>query len=169
MSHFHIPTDRFPNAIVHIDDGDDEFFINAPSKWYPAQRGREHDIYVGRMARRASGGRYIIALHRELLGVTDPKIIVDHRNGDTFDCRRSNLRIATHQQNMANRANSKFRSLPKGVKRYGGGFRASIQDHGQIIHLGCFYCPIEAAKAYDKAAIDIFGEFARTNQQQGVY
>ena len=44
-----------------------------------------------------------IKLHREILGVTDPKILVDHRNHDTLDCQRHNLRPCTSSQNQANR------------------------------------------------------------------
>jgi hypothetical protein len=59
----------------------------------------DNDGYV---RRKKPGGRNV-KLHREILGVTDPKIEVEHENGNPLDCRRANLRPATRSQNMQNR------------------------------------------------------------------
>lgn len=53
------------------------------------------------------GSKKVGRLHRYLLNVTDPKLDVDHINGDTLDNRDCNLRICTRQQNMYNRKLSK--------------------------------------------------------------
>lgn len=80
---------------------------------------------------------------------------VDHRNGDTLDNRRSNLRIATKVQNGRNRRTDGF----KGVSVSGDKWRAKIGQR----HLGLFPTREAAARAYDAAAEVLFGEFARLN------
>ena len=88
----------------------------------------------------------------------------DHKNGDTLDNRRENLRPATHAQNMWNKkvpSNSPTRF--KGVHRKGRGWGSCITKHGERFYLGRFDTPEEAAKAYDAAAMAHYGEFARLN------
>lgn len=103
-------------------------------------------------------------LHRFIVGA-NPGDIVDHVNGDTMDNTRKNLRIATHQQNMANSKRRKNNDGYKGVQLRCDGKKwvARIQVHKKMIHLGSFLTPEDAARAYDKAAILHFGEFARLN------
>lgn len=98
-----------------------------------------------------------VSLHRFILG--EPSGIVDHRNGDPLDNRRSNLRLASRSQNAANMAK---RGL-KGVSRAGNRWLARIRVNGNCLNLGCFQTPQEAASAYNKAAAIHFGEFAKTN------
>lgn len=91
----------------------------------------------------------------------------DHENLDSFDNRKLNLRIATNSQNGANRAKFKgnFSSQYKGVtyrkKRYK--WEAYIMVNGKTISLGCHETELQAARAYNKAAENYFGEFARIN------
>lgn len=110
------------------------------------------------------GPRYLY-MHR-LLSDAPKGFEVDHINGDTLDNRRDNLRIATPSQNRANSGlwacnHSGFRGvcLNKKSNRWVVKFRAN----NKRIHVGTFDCPIEAAKAYNKAALDHFGEFAYLN------
>lgn len=102
-------------------------------------------------------------LHRLILGVTDPKILVDHKNGDALDNRRNNIRIATTAQNCANKRQTKSRTGFKGVSisKHGTSFRAQIGR--ERIYLGMFPTAELAAEAYNKAAILYFGEFAYLN------
>lgn len=91
--------------------------------------------------------------------------VADHIHGDALDNRRSNLRIATPQENSMNRRATRGRkhSLPKGVtiikktKR----FEARIQVNHQKIRLGIFGTPEEASAAYREAALRLHGSFAR--------
>lgn len=102
-----------------------------------------------------------IRMHRLIMGVTDPKIEVDHVDGIGLNNRRYNLRLASHQQNMCNR---RKRHLYKGIIRQPNDrWTAQISDNGLNHYLGCFSTPEEAARAYDNKARDLFGEFARTN------
>lgn len=95
-------------------------------------------------------------------------IVYDHKDVDCFNNQKYNLRITTYQLNNAN----KFKRLAvgstskyKGVSVYRDGrFRGRLIFNRKQIHLGIFDTEIEAAKAYNKAAIEKFGEFARLNE-----
>lgn len=111
-----------------------------------------------------NGRNHRLRLHRYLLDC--PKgYDVDHINGKPYDNRKCNLRISTHQNNSRN---TKLRcdnstgykgvSFAKRERKY----RAYIVYKKQI-SLGYFDNPIDAAKAYDKAAKYYFGDFARLN------
>lgn len=90
-------------------------------------------------------------------------MVIDHINGVPDDNRISNLRLATHQQNIASGRHRKNNtSGKKGVHRhYDGRWRARIMVNGKHIHLGCFATVDEAHEAYLIAAKKYFGEFAR--------
>jgi hypothetical protein len=110
-------------------------------------------------------------LHRFILKAKHDEI-VDHINGDTLDNRKSNLRIVTAQQNTWNSAVSSAhwkQSNFKGVTRDGNKWSASITVSGEWRMLGRFDTEAEAAQAYDAAALELFGEYARTNAMQGLY
>ena len=98
------------------------------------------------------GKRRSVLMHRLILGVTDPKIHVDHIDGQGLNNRRSNLRLATRSQNMCNRRkNAKRSSKYLGVTWHSN--RSKWQAHIKIdkrhIHLGLFTNEIEAAIARD--------------------
>lgn len=106
-----------------------------------------------------------IYLHRVVMG-TPKGMDVDHINGDGLDNRRSNLRLSTHTENLQNqRKRPNNTSGFKGVswKKQDGKWRARITVNGKAVALGHFDDLEEAALAYDKAAIEHFGEFARLN------
>lgn len=89
---------------------------------------------------------------------------VDHINGNGLDNRRANLRPATHAQNMRNKPMYRNnRSGFKGVYRRKNRWCAQIKHEGKLRHLGSFAAAEEAARAYDIAARELFGEFARPN------
>ena len=93
----------------------------------------------------------------------------DHISGDVLDNRRSNLRPATHKQNMQNRKPSKnaqvpykgvrIRKLKSGIVRY----QAQMVLGKSFVHLGVYDTAEEAAKAYNEAAVLYHGRFARLN------
>lgn len=112
---------------------------------------------------RNGGGVY---LHTKILGVP-VRTQVDHRNGDTLDCRRKNLRRATPAQNKQG-----FRKKREGLTSSFRGVRwnhrrqkwsAQIGVEYLSIHLGTFLSEQDAAHAYDKAARFHFKEFAHLN------
>lgn len=91
---------------------------------------------------------------------------VDHINGNGLDNRRINLRVCRHMNNQMNRmkhsvSSSKFKGVTwnKADKIW----YAKIYPNGRDIYLGSFRDERRAAKAYDKAAVIYYGEYARTN------
>ena len=110
--------------------------------------------------------RQYIAIH-DLVVVKPTGYIVDHIDGDTLNNQKCNLRACTHRQNMRNSRKRKTGTSPyKGVIVYESMFSnvpvkyiAKIQS----TYLGHYKTIDEAVKAYDKAALERFGEFACTN------
>ena len=104
-----------------------------------------------------------ISMHRFILKPPH-RMMTDHINGNGLDNRRSNLRICTNKQNQGN-ANVRIdnKSGYRGVSISNGKFIASIRINGKKVHLGYFINSIDAAIAYNNAAIKEFGEFANLN------
>jgi hypothetical protein len=95
----------------------------------------------------------------------DNKLCVDHINGNKLDNAVSNLRWATYQENARNKSR-----CSTGSSRYKGVFkaecnkwRAVICVNGQRRYLGWFDDEREAGLAYNAAARETFGEFAKLN------
>jgi len=117
-----------------------------------------------------------LRLHRLLLGVTDSNTVVDHISGNKLDNRRSNLRVCKCHENIRNqRKLDRNTSGYKGVSFWKGKgkYIAEIVYHDEKHErhrkiLGSFESPIDAALAYDRAAILLHGIFARTNQMLGL-
>ena len=113
-------------------------------------------------------GEVMYFMHRLILGAPN-HLEVDHINGNGLDNRRVNIRLATHQQNMGNRIadrRKKPKSCPyKGVyyKKERQYWIATIHTQGRTRYLGSHPTPEAAAAAYDIAATEIWGEFARLN------
>lgn len=103
------------------------------------------------------GTHRCVAMHTELTGWH----LVDHKNGDGLDNRRGNLRPANKSLNAANsrKRSGSHNTLRGAIWRPGDRWEARIQ--GRV--LGTFRSEEDAARAYDSAAREVFGEFARLN------
>lgn len=144
--------------VALIDESDQEML----SAWKWSYDGRG---YAFRTSRKHEGKRRTIYLHRVVMGA-QPGEVVDHINGDTLDNRRSNLRITNYSHNLQNRRVISGRSRFLGVhpdretKRYVAQIRP---PGGKTTHLGSFVSEVDAAKAYDHAALFLYGPHAGTN------
>ena len=112
------------------------------------------------------GKKTQVLMHREI--VKPPNgVEIDHINGNKIDNRRENLRLSTRQGNGCNR--QKFSvttsSVYKGVSwaKTKNRWLAGIKYNGKQRHLGLFVNEWDAALAYNSAAIELFGDFARLN------
>jgi hypothetical protein len=94
-------------------------------------------------------------------------ILVDHQNSNPLDNRRANLRLATHAQNMHNRQKIQKKTSSRFVgvcfEKQKQRWIVYITNLRKRIYLGRFKNEIDAARAYDRAALKYFGEFARLN------
>lgn len=109
-------------------------------------------------------------MHRLVMGVTDSCMQIDHVNGNGLDNRRGNLRVADNSTNQANIPKLGVRSSRfKGVTWHASACRwqAQLKVRGRNLYLGLFASEEDAARAYDAAALEHFGEFARPNFADG--
>lgn len=147
-----IPLSR--GLLALVDDADYERVI-AAGPWSARPSGQT--VYAQRRH-----GRTTQQMHAFLTGWPN----VDHHNGDGLDNQRTNLRETTHAQNMANKRLYKNSTTGfKGVtqRKRDGRYQAQIQAGGHHRHLGYHDTAEAAARAYDAAACELFGEFARLN------
>lgn len=138
-------------------------------RWYPLQSrradGSTRAVYAQTIIRRDDGSRTGLYMHRLIAGAS-ADVTVDHRDGDGLNNCRSNVRLATTTQNNRNqRLRSDNSSGFKGViwDRDERKWQARIKVNGKTLHLGRHATVIEAAEAYDTAAIELHGQFARIN------
>jgi hypothetical protein len=126
--------------------------------WKPSKSGERGLVYA-----RAWIDGSLVRMHRLILGALS-RDLVDHKNGNTLDNRRENLRLTDHSGNAANRFARVSRTGFKGVYPMPSGrFRAQINVRGRALWLGSHATPERAAAAYASAAAHHFGAFANTD------
>ena len=147
-------------GLFALVDGEDYERLSK-HKWCANKNKKTHYAvrHIGKWPNQQS-----ILMHREILNVPIEKE-TDHRNGYGLDNRGQNLRICTCGQNQYNRQSYKGTSQYKGVswENRRKKWRVRIQLNGKEIYFGQFDSEVDAARAYDKKAVELFGEFARTN------
>jgi len=142
---------------VAVVDAADVPLVNG-GKWTALVSPKRHAVY----ACRSVAGKMLL-LHRLILAAP-PGVEVDHIDGDGLNNRRANLRLCSHADNQKNKGpRSGSRSGLKGVSwdSRAGRWRAEIAANGRRRWLGLFDDPAEAASAYEVAAKELHGEFAR--------
>jgi len=160
---------RGQNAIVDAEDFDSLSKWNWYAYWCPKTRS----FIAGRVGRTTRGEKHsTINMAREILGLRPGNPLnVDHKNHNTLDNRRENLRKCRVGQNSRNRTKH---TLTSGGKLKGVYWRTAracwvaqiqIRKRGKrkTIHIGRFFDAVAAAKAYDEAAKRLHGEFASLN------
>ena len=152
--------------IALVDDEDYDRLI-AMGKWqcslgYATKNVKFNSIHTTLRMHRVILTKYLN------LDSCNPRLVqVDHINGNKLDNRKENLRTCSPSQNSQNRPASKNNTSGyKGVVWHSRSKKwvAKITANGANTHLGCFDDPKLAAKAYNEAAVKLYGEFANINQ-----
>lgn len=156
-----IPLTRGLNAIVDVEDFETLNQWNWSAHWNEYSRS----FYAIRTDHQLKRG---VFMHTYLVKCDEGQI-VDHRNHDTLDYRKENLRACTHAENTRHgRIRKNNSSGFKGVSFHKGAgkWMAYIRylSTGRT-YLGLFLTAEDAAKAYDEAAKVHHGEFAKLNFQ----
>jgi hypothetical protein len=158
----YIPLTHGYYAIVDAEDYD----RLSKHKWHARIDGRGHTVYAARAHYYRENGkrcRRMILMHREIMNPPDG-MVIDHVNGNGINNRKCNLRTCTQLQNSHNsRPRKNGRSRFIGVVPYKGKWLARVTYRRRRHHVGTFDDEVDAAKARDRKAIELFGEFARLN------
>lgn len=105
-----------------------------------------------------------VKMHRLVMGISDPTVIIDHINHNGLDNRKVNLRLCSIKENNQNKLKQQRNSTGyKGVIKEDWAYAVNIGVNYKLIRVGRFYTLEEAARAYDSAAVYFFGEFASLN------
>lgn len=128
--------------------------------WHAVQG--KHGAWYAQRSVQAGGKRSFVSMHRLIMDAP-PELDVDHRDGDGLMNRRVNLRLGTTRQNMGNmKLLARNRLGVKGVcQDRWGKFQAHISRDNRSIYVGRFDTIEQAKAAYDAAARQEFGDFAR--------
>lgn len=153
---------QLSNGMTALVDEDDYEPLNR-WKWYARKIG--NTFYAVRNIPGAHRNHNKLFMHREILNSPKGKQ-VDHINGNGLDNRKINLRECTPAENRHNMharrgISSKYKGVcwVKNKKKW----QAAIMTNGKRHWLGYYANEIEAAFAYDQAAIKYFGEFSNLN------
>jgi hypothetical protein len=167
---------RVAKAVVFIADGC--CIVSFPERRVAAVCDADDYEKISRHCWRilACDGKYYITshtaglLHRFVLGYKG-SLDVDHKDSNTLNNRKTNLRVVTRQQNLWNSGKHRdgCSSMFKGVYKVPNekcktrSWEARIRQNGKNVWLGYYATEVEAAQAYNKAAQSSFGTYARLN------
>jgi len=163
---------RYGYTYRRIYLGEDVWTIVEPADYYRVGNikwclgGHERKLYAIGGIRNNKGGVKTVYLHREIMMASKGQI-VDHKNCDSLDNRRANLRLATHAQNSSNKRKTRSKTTSRFIgvsfEKLQHRWAVKIKHKGKSYWIGGFKSELEAAKARDIAAKKYHGEFARLN------
>jgi len=146
--------------VALVDDADYEQLVKY--RWYALKS--YHTYYAVRNGSRTLGKQSLILMHRVIMRAL-PGQETDHVDGNGLNNRHENLRLCTTAENQHNQRKHRGSSRFKGVWRHTNrqAWEAGIGIDCKKLYLGYFHNEDDAAKAYDRAARELFGEFACLN------
>ncbi len=151
------------NQVALVDDEDHDYLNQF--KWCAH---KNHNGFYAVRSFGLNGKKMFTRMHNEVMQSKS----IDHIDGNGLNNQRSNLRQVTQQQNITNskkmrtnRLGNAPSSIYKGVHfdSRKNKYRARIRINKILYSLGSFIDPMEAAKAYDKKAFELYGNFAKLN------
>ena len=163
ITKFLIESPKYGNFEVIIDTEDWIRIKNRVWHLMPGNRTKEFYVYSARDS----------SLQRILLNIKKKNICVDHINHNPLDNRKENLRVCSNKENCRNsrKPNKRiYTSKYKGVS-YSSKSKKFISEIGvdnKSIYLGIFLYEINAALAYNEAAIKYHGKFAYLNDLNNI-
>jgi hypothetical protein len=143
--------------VANVDDEDYEYL----NQWKWQARKSRRDYCAIRRERRGHGRKVTFYMHRIIMNAPEG-VMIDHKNHNPLDNRRSNLRYCDYSQNNANRR-STGSSKYLGVHLKNGRPVAQIKTNNKVLYLGSYNTEEDAALAYNEAANKYHGEFANLN------
>lgn len=155
-------TPVYPDFFVLVDDEDYDRVINQGS-WRVISGYAQN---IKRTGDRSLNKRKGIRLHRFILRDYDVSHCIDFKNGDKRDNRKCNLRVISKKEDCwRSKGWKEATSMYKGVgwENYTQKWKAQIHVNGVGKNLGRYTSELEAAEAYNTAAVELCGEFARLN------
>ena len=146
--------------LIPLGDGYYAYVDPADYEWLSQWKWHMQGGYAVRYEKKK-----LIFMHRQITDAPKGKV-VDHKNRNRLDNTRINLRICTHAQNTQNARKiqgtySRFKGVSYRKER--DKYFAQIYQNGDQNYLGLFAKETDAARAYDRKAVELFGEFARVN------
>jgi hypothetical protein len=144
---------------------DDDLFEYL-NQWKWCANNKNGKFYVVRNITVSKNKQNSIFMHRFIMK-PDKGMVIDHLDGNPLNNQKNNLRICTHAENMRNsKISINNKSGYKGVsyQEDRNNYRASIKFNNKKINIGDFIDPIDAARAYNAAALKYHGEFAHINK-----
>jgi hypothetical protein len=162
---------RYGFPFRKIDLGQSKFTTVEPPDYYRLQHFKwwlhtnGSNLYAARTAITDDLHDRIIYLQREIM--QPPKgLVVDHKNCDSLDNRRDNLRVVTQAVNMRNRRkrkNTSSRFIGVSFHKKRRHWTVNIRYQNKKLWLGSFHSELDAARAYDQAAREYYKDFIRLN------
>lgn len=152
------------NKYALVDDSDYEYL----SQWKWCANKNRNTWYAVR-AEKLGDKKSLVLMHR-VIANTPIGVKTDHEDGNGLNNQRYNLRTCSTSQNAMNsKKASNNTSGYKGVTWHKelGKFVARIHINGKSIHLGVFQSAKEAGEAYNKKALELFGNYALINKVKG--
>lgn len=166
------PKSKQPPKTIICTDGSkvlvdsEDYPILSRHSWYIIGHSNGMLYATTKMKTDMTSIKRCLFMHHLILGSS---AITDHRDRNTLNNQKHNLRPATRCENEWNKAKQKTSggkpctSQYKGVSLCHGRWRAQIKRNGVLHLLGEFRNEIDAARAYNRKAEELSGEFVWLN------